>query len=101
MNDSSEKNFWLCAENRIQTLLNRFVGLLDTETVESVQHYLDHSEYELAFEGLFIELMKVDAVLEKDESEIYLKLAMELGLDRDSVFDGKFWEKFKAFMDVD
>lgn len=99
MIDTSTKEFWLMVEKLIQILLNEFIGLLDSESVNTIQHYLDHSEYEMAFEGLFIELMKANAAVEKNEKEAYFKLGRDLGLDEDSVFDGDFWEKFKVYLE--
>lgn len=81
----------------IQALLNEFSSLLDAESITFVQHYLDHGEYEMAFEGLFIELMKANAQIDKCELEKYFKLGQDLHLDEDSVFDGSFWDKFKEF----
>lgn len=97
MADASREDFWLIVERFIQALLHKFDGLLDSESLESIQHYLDHREYEMAFEGLFIELMKANADLNEGEMETSFKLGQELGLDEDSVFDGNFWEKFRIF----
>lgn len=98
MIDASKKEFWLVVEKLLQGLLNKFVVLLDSESVDSIQHYLDHSEYEMAFEGLFIELMKANADMDRGEMETYFKLGQDLGLDEDSVFDGNFWEQFRVFV---
>lgn len=98
MIDASKKEFWLMVEKLIQILLNKYAGLLDSESVDSIQHYLDHSEYEMAFEGLFIELMKANVDMDEGEIETYFKLGQDLGLDEDSVFDGNFWEKLRVFV---
>ncbi len=98
MIDTSKKEYWLKVEELIRVLLNKFIGRLDSESVEAIHHYLEHSEYEMAFEGLFIELMKLKADINKNEKETYFKLARELGLEQDSFFDGDFWNKFKLFV---
>ncbi len=99
MTNTSTEEFWLIAEKSIQTLLNKFTSLLDSESMDAVQYYIDRDEYEMAFEGLFIELMKAKAFIDKSEMELYLKLGQDLGLDEDSVFDSNFWNKFKIYVE--
>ena len=95
--NSSEKEFWLAVEKLLQGLLDRFSNELDNESVNAVQHYLDHSEYEMAFEGLFIELMKLGVLLDKTSLRTYVELGESLGLKEDSVFDSDFWTKFTGY----
>lgn len=99
MNNSNEKQYWLTLEKILQDLLNQFTNKLDIESIESVQHYLDHSEYEMAFEGLFIELMKLNINFTEVELKKYIALGEELGLSEDSVFDSEFWVKFLQYSD--
>jgi hypothetical protein len=97
MAELNEKEFWLMVEQKIQDLLNRYSNDLDEESKEAVIHYLEHSEYEMAFEGLFIELMKLKALLSKEESSDYIELGEKLGLNEESVFDADFWQKFSSY----
>ena len=92
------KELLLAAERLLRALLGEFSGQLDSASFRAVQHYLDHDEYEMAFEGLFIELMKANADMNKSRLETYYNLGQKLGLDKDSVFDGEFWKKFRTFV---
>jgi dimeric dUTPase (all-alpha-NTP-PPase superfamily) len=94
MATSNEKEYWLKVDKQLQDLLNHFSESLDEESVQSVQHYLDHSEYEMAFEGLFIELMNLKCSFSEEEFLTYIELGEKLGLNEESVFDAEFWEKF-------
>ena len=98
MRNAQHNNFLSMAENLISVLINKFKYLLDKESIDMIKHYLDHSEYEMAFEGLFIELMNVNAVLTKTEIETYYNLGLKLELDKESVFDSNFWCNFMTYM---
>jgi hypothetical protein len=94
---SNEKELWSVVEKRLQDLLIRYSDEIDDESKEAVQHYLDHSEYEMAFEGLFIELMKLKVSLGNEESCGFIELGKKLDLDKESVFDGDFWNNFTEY----
>ena len=95
---TQDKSYWLNVENHIQALLNLCKDSLDLESVEAVQHYIDHDEYEMAFEGLFIELMKLGRLPNIGNWNDYLDLGHSLGLDKESVFDAEFWPRFESFV---
>lgn len=84
---------WNEIKLRIEHLLLEHTGCLSQDTVEAVGHYINHDEYEMAFEGLCIDLMlsSADSV---DWAEC-LDVARELSLDKESVFDAEFWTKLK------
>ena len=85
------------ASEFIKSTLTLLEGHLDTASIEAVEHYLNHSEFEMAFEGLFLEIMQL-----KDTSSIDFQMAIEVGkdlrLNEESVFDHSFWNKFKKFI---
>ena len=97
MANVNEKEFWQNAERILLVLLNRYSIELDDDSRESVQHYLDHSEYEMAFEGLFIELMALKLETYDIEFNSYVELGKVLGLKEESIFDADFWMKFISF----
>jgi len=80
----------------VMKTLNNVQPHLDKETLDAVNHYLSHSEIEMAFEGLFIEIMKLNLMSDID-IELTLKIATELNLNKESVFDSDFWNKLKQF----
>ena len=97
MTKKLEKEFWSNTEQLLQTLLDDHSDRLDCDSKAWVQHYLDHSEYEMAFEGLFIELMKLDPKPMDINFRTFIELGKTLGLEKDSVLDADFWSKFMQF----
>jgi hypothetical protein len=83
----------------IQLVLKLVESKLDNESIDYVNHYINHDEYEMAFEGLFLEIMKFEKIPEID----FLK-SKEIGellkLDEESVFDFDFWNKFKYYLET-
>lgn len=87
----------------VQIAKNIFVNEkieLDQKTKDSVSHFLSHDEYEMGYEGLFIEMIKSNYVPSRDEAAEYLKIGRDLGLDRESVFDPEFWEKLVSYLNL-
>jgi hypothetical protein len=79
-------------------LLKECESVLCSEAIEEVRHYIDNGEPEIAFEGLFIELMKINTIPEGLAKEDCMKFGKYLNLDVDSVLDDKFWPKFVSFI---
>lgn len=82
----------------IRELLARNEAALDGESVTEIRHYLDHDEYEMAFEGLFLSLMARGRYEPAERPEVYLAWAERLGLARESVFAADFWERLSRFL---
>lgn len=53
----------------------------------------------MAFEGLFIDLIKSQKIASDKDLNVYVELGKKFNLEEDSVFDGYFWPKFTAFID--
>ncbi|GGD66934.1 hypothetical protein CO662_28305 [Rhizobium anhuiense] len=70
---------------------------LDAESVEAIGLYLDNREYEMAFEGLFLELIKSRKTIKLNASEC-IGMARQLKLDKETVFDHQFWSKFETYL---
>jgi len=88
---------WRYVEEYIRNLLSLVQSKLGEESVESVNHYLNHDEYEMAFEGLFLEIMKLEEIPKVDLTESK-KVGKFLKLNEESVFDFEFWEKFEIYV---
>ena len=87
---------WNSIKNYIISVLETVKTNLDQESIDSVKHYLDHEEYEMAFEGLFIEIMKLNSRPNIDFIE-GRKFGKLLKLDEESVFDFNFWRQFENY----
>lgn len=94
MNSSS----WIGIKSDIEEALDKVNKYFDQDSVDSITHYIEHDEYEMAFEGLFIEIMKLKFKPELNYSKLK-ETAIQLELDQSSVFDVDFWKKFNAFVD--
>lgn len=73
-------------------------GVLDAESQEFARHYLDHDEYELAFEGLFLGLITHGTVKSSEKLNTYVALGKSLNLDKESILDAHFWPKLLHFV---
>lgn len=73
---------------------------LTDETREAVEHYIIHSEYEMAFEGLFLDLMNQNVKLTQEEKQQALLFAENLGLNRETVFSHTFWSDFLDYLGI-
>ena len=91
------KDNWVYIKEFIQMILKTVQLNLDKETVDSVNYYINHDEYEMAFEGLFLEIMKTEQVPKIDLIECK-EVGELLKLNEESVFDFEFWEKFEEYI---
>lgn len=69
----------------------------DTETKAELDRLLINREYEMAFEGFFVELMTQKRQININ-AEKCRELGRMLGLDRHSVYDAEFWRKFESYL---
>lgn len=98
MNESIDADI---AKKEIASLLQQCVGILCSEAIREVQHYVEHGEPEMAFEGLFIELIEVGKIPKSVDKVSCLQLGVYLKLDVESVLDDAFWMKFNQFLEAE
>ena len=82
---------WERLRQDVQSVLDEHGDSLPAESVEAVRHYLEHDEYEIAFEGLCLDLMTA-----KSSGVDWTRcreLGRRLGLHEESVLDIDFWSK--------
>jgi hypothetical protein len=79
--------------NTLQTVRAEF----NDESINGVEHYVVHAEYEMAFEILFIEIMKLHKYPLIDFQRSW-EAGLSLKLNKESVFDPFFWDKFKSYI---
>ena len=82
-------------KDRVLAIYGRARPTLDESTKAAVEHYLDHDEFEMAFEGLCIEMVKCGS-LSRDDAVPFIELATALGLDTEASFDEHIVAKLKA-----
>ena len=83
---------WGKLSKRVRALLSDHQSSLPDSTVKAVEHYLDHDEYEMALEGLCIDLMEHAGSQGVDWVEC-ADLCRSMGLDKESTFDPAFWAR--------
>lgn len=78
----------------LRKLIEASKGILTAETLSSVMHYYEHGEYEMAYEGLVLELIRSGKHPPGFDFLEWKNLAVSFNLDNDPVFDRDFWGKF-------
>ncbi|MET3195190.1 hypothetical protein [Bacillus sp. OAE603] len=68
--------------------------VLDTEAIKEVRHYYNQGEYEMAFEGLLIELIQIRKYPKGFIFHDWKGLGEVYNLNNESVFDASIWSKF-------
>lgn len=99
MDDIESRPDFKVANKLIRQLLRENAGELDAESQEFARHYLDHDEYELAFEGLFLGLITLGTVKSSEKLATYVALGKSLALDKQSILDAHFWPKLLHFVE--
>jgi hypothetical protein len=84
-------------ESILKELIKMSENILSSDDLEGVLHYLDHGEYEMSFEGLVIEFYTTRKYPTNFNYEKWKELAISFGLDKESVFDERFWDKFNEW----
>jgi len=99
MNNNNEKIDWFEIKAFIEKILKLYCKFLSIESIDAVNHYLEHDEFEMAFEGLFLDLMSIEHLPQLLDGKRCMDLAIIMKLDKESVFDAEFWKKFSAFVE--
>ncbi|WIM40532.1 hypothetical protein PO903_06580 [Paenibacillus sp. PK4536] len=81
-------------EEKLKRFIHMSESILSLEGLETVTHYFEHDEYEMSFEGLVIELYTSKMYTVKFDFTEWKELALAFGLDKESIFDEKFWDNF-------
>lgn len=84
---------------RMTLMLNR--NQLTLDSIESTEHYLDHSEPEMAFEGLFFGMFLLNNPRFIRGKEEYIAIARQLKLDTAPNFRDDFFENLLFFFQKD
>ena len=84
---------------QVEEMFLRFSDAIPSENKKELTHFLEHDEFEMAFEGLLIELLNAPALATREDLDRLLKLAVELNLspeDNGGVWDYHIVDKLKA-----
>lgn len=92
-----DQEVWIYTREFIQSTLALVQFDLDNESIDAINHYLIYDEYEMAFEGLFIEIMSLETIPAVD-IERSKEVGQLLKLNEESVFDSHFWKNFENYV---
>jgi hypothetical protein len=84
-------------EKRLAEYITSSEKVIPLEDLEEVKHYYEHGEYEMSFEGLVIEFMRINTYPTDFNCTDWEQLALHYGLHNHSVFDGDFWNNFNRW----
>jgi hypothetical protein len=84
-------------EETIGHVINECESLISEDSYKEVKHFYEHGEYEMAFEGLALELMQLDRRPVNFDYKSWCGIIKEMKLDQESVFDAEFWHKFQEW----
>jgi hypothetical protein len=82
------------SEKRLEQYIILSKEILSIEAIKEVEFYFNHSEYEMAFEGLLIELTNLGQYPKGFNFLEWTALGEHFKLDKEFVFDELIWEKF-------
>lgn len=82
-------------ENFIVDALERMLGSYSPSfksgSADCVRHYLDHGEYELAYESLILSLIDGGVVVTVEDSLLLFEMGRSLGVDLEPLHGNDFW----------
>ena len=81
---------------QLRAILEKCSALLGDESTGAVEHYLDHDEYEMALEGLIIDLLAAGRLPSDLKWSDLVALGYRLNLDKESTFDPSAWPRLLA-----
>ena len=81
-------------EKKVGEMISICRQLIAEDGAKEVQHFYDQGEFEMAFEGLVLELISADVAPSDISYGEWIALGKALKLDEESIFVGDFWDKF-------
>lgn len=94
----NNNDFFFIAKEFILNLLEKYKDRLEKDTISTVMHYVNHDEYEMAYEGLLIDLMSIEFNPKDIDILFCVNIGKEMNLDKESVFNYNFWIDFTEYM---
>ena len=81
-------------EAKLLRVINECNEYLDREAIDEVMHFYNHGEFEMALEGLLIEMINAKEYPKKCQISDVISLCYYYKIDKESVFDSEIWNKF-------
>lgn len=87
-----DKTQYKIIEARFQSAISPFALKLSAEARQSVEHYIEVAEIEMACESFILSVLEERIALPSDAKRELLELCLSLRLDKGSVFRVDFWQ---------
>ena len=91
---------YVLLENRLKEAVALCEDLLSDEEAAHLQYYMRHDEIEMAYEGFCLSIFNNSSQIPKEAKLILLPLGIDLGLDKESIYDPEFWHKAQTHFNV-
>lgn len=91
---------WKSLVADIQSEIDANREIIPIKRIDEIQYYLDHDEYSMAFEYLYLEIMERPGsrfTLGQDKVR-EMALFFELNDEGECMIDHAFWPKFEKFL---
>jgi hypothetical protein len=97
---ANKKRDWNALVADIQSEIDANMDHIPTDRIKDIQHYLDHDEYSMAFEYLYLEIMeRTGAKCTLWDAKITdIALFFNLNDENECMVDGDFWTKLQLFL---
>nr|WP_299498406.1 hypothetical protein [uncultured Rhizobium sp.] len=88
---------WSELVSYLQEEIDANKGIIPADGLRWVQHYLDHDEYSMAFEYLYLALMDIEGSRFTKGKQRAVEIALFLNLNdqNECMIDADFWQKFQ------
>jgi hypothetical protein len=81
----------------LHSRLRAYADIVPPEGLDEINKWLHHDEYEMAFEGLALELMALGIEPDEAEAADWLRHGRALGLEAESMLDRDFARKLRRW----
>lgn len=97
--DWAEKNMnWHEIAQAIQDEVDSNSHIIPDKRLHDIRHYLNHDEYGMAFEYLYLEIMDRKGSVFSLGPIKANKIGRLLDLDKETLIDEKFWCRFQEYI---
>jgi hypothetical protein len=86
------------AENDFKIAFGICAPLLSFEAAKDIEHYVQHSELEMAYESLGMSLKAENVEVPRAVKEILYPLGPLLEVDKEGVLNANFWEEVSPIL---
>lgn len=84
-------------ETKLLNVINDCKEYLDGEAMDEVMHFYNHGEYEMALEGVLIEMINIKKYPKRYQISDVINLCYYYKIDKESVFDSEIWDKVSSW----